>query len=288
MFVFNSETSIKNALNSLLSQTFTNFELIISDNASTDSTPEICKEYLQKDKRIRFFQQKKNMGPWPNAMFVLEQAKFGYFMWAATDDIWQPTFIEKNIAVLESNHNVVGSTSDAIFFGRQIKRSDPNANNNLYKDFIKNMPSSSASYEEKAGYFLRNCLGMNMYSIFRTEKLRKCMVYQPHSYADLTVLLNVLKNGDLHVIDEALLHRSAKGITSHLNILSHRKQKVSLPWIIFPGIPVTCHLAHILGMKIFLKNLSYFLKLNYKSQRGFVLELLRLLKDKVLGTKKFS
>ena len=127
LFVFNSETSIKNALNSLLSQTYTNFELIISDNASTDSTPEICKEYLQKDKRIRFYQQKKNMGPWSNAMFVLEKAKFGYFMWAATDDIWQPTFIEKNIAVLESNHNVVGSTSDAIFFGRQIKRSDPNA-----------------------------------------------------------------------------------------------------------------------------------------------------------------
>lgn len=288
MFVFNSETSIKNALNSLLSQTFTNFELIISDNASTDSTPEICKEYLQKDKRIRYYRQKKNMGPWWNAMFVIEKAKFDYFMWAAADDVWQPSFIEKNVQVLESNQSIVGSTSDAIFFGRQIKKTDPDANFHLYKDFIKNMPSSSASYEEKAGYFLRNCLGMNMYSIFRTEKLRKCMVYQPHSYADLTVLLNVLKNGDLHVIDEALLHRSAKGMTSHLNILSHRKQKVSLPWIIFPGIPVTYHLARILGMKIFLKNLSYFVKLNYTSQRGFVLEFLRLLKDKVLGTKKFS
>lgn len=288
MPVFNSETSIKNALNSLLSQTFSEFELIISDNASTDSTSEICKEYLQKDKRIRYYRQKKNMGPWWNFMFVLDKAKFDYFMWAAADDVWQPTFIEKNVAILESNHNVVGSTSNAIFFGRQIKKSDQNANYHLYDDFIKNMPFHSASYEEKAGYFLRNCLGMNMYSVFRTDKLKKCVVYQPHSYGDLTVLLNVLKYGDLHVIDEILLHRSAKGTTSHINILSHRKQKISLPWIIFPGIPVTCHLARILGLKIFLKNLSYFVKLNYEGQRGFVLEFLRLLKDKVLGTKKFS
>lgn len=285
MPVYNAESSIRTAIDSLLSQTFTDFELIISDNASTDSTPIICEDYMREDNRVRFFRQKNNMGATGNFMFVLEQAKYKYFMWAAADDVWNPHFIEKNVQILELNKNVVGSTSNVEFFGRQIVKSNPDANFTLYRDFIKNMPIN-ASYERRAAYFLRYSLGMNMYSIFRTEELKKCAVYQAHSGADLTIILNVLKYGDLHVIDEVLLRRSAMGTTSRTTIESHIKQKIALPWIIFPYIPVTFRLAKILGFKIFMKNLSYFIKLNYQGERAFVLELLRLSKNRFLDKEK--
>lgn len=285
MPVYNAESTLRTTVDSLLSQTFSDFELIISDNASTDSTSEICKEFMRKDERINYYYQKKNMGPYWNFMFVLKKANNKYFLWAAGDDVFHSQFIEKNIMVLESNENIVGSTSDVEFFGRQIVTSDPNANYTLYKNFIKNMPKND-SYEQKVNYFLRYSLGMNMYSIFRTEILRKCTVYQPHVGGDLTVILKALKYGDLHVIDEVLLHRSAKGTTSRTNIESCISQKISLPWIIFPYIPLTFRLAKIMGIKIFLKNLGYFIKLNYKGERGFILELLRLGKHKFLNERK--
>lgn len=287
MPVYNAESSIRTAIDSLLSQTFTDFELIISDNASTDSTPIICEDYMREDNRVRFFRQKNNMGATGNFMFVLEQAKYKYFMWAAADDVWNPHFIEKNVRVLELNKNVVGSASNVEFFGRQIVKSNPNANLTLYRDFIKNMPIS-VPYEKKAAYFLRYSLGMNMYSIFRTDKLKKCVVYQSHPGSDLTIILNILKYGDLHVIDEVLMRRSAKGTTSRTNIESHIKQKVALPWIIFPYVPVTFRLAKILGFKIFMKNLSYFIKWNYQGERAFVLEFLRLTKHRFIDKKKLS
>src|SRR5438445_8113198 len=111
MPVYNGEQFLHKRIDSLLAQTFQNCELIISDNASTDSTPSICNEYLKKDKRIRYFRQERNMGVIWNFNFVLDQAKSDYFMWAAVDDIISSNYLEKNIEILESDKNVVGSTS---------------------------------------------------------------------------------------------------------------------------------------------------------------------------------
>jgi len=78
--VFNGEKFLRQCLDSLLTQTFANFELIISDNASDDSTSDICNEYSKKFKNFRYFKQKKNMGIKWNFNFVLEQAKCNYFI----------------------------------------------------------------------------------------------------------------------------------------------------------------------------------------------------------------
>ena len=104
MPVCNGEWFIRKALDSLLAQTFTDFELIISDNASTDATPEICKEYAKKYTRIRFIRQPQNMGTAWNFNFVLQQARGEYFMWAACDDMWESTFISDLLKILKSNH----------------------------------------------------------------------------------------------------------------------------------------------------------------------------------------
>lgn len=105
MPVYNGEKYIKEALDSLLSQTYRDFELIISDNASTDSTQSICESYAIKDKRIRYIRQKNNIGPAANFKYVLDQASSEYFMWAAHDDLWEPSFIEKSLSILSTNPN---------------------------------------------------------------------------------------------------------------------------------------------------------------------------------------
>jgi glycosyltransferase involved in cell wall biosynthesis len=92
--VFNGEDSICQALDSLLAQSYSNFEVNISDNASTDRTREICLSYCGKDERIRYHQNPVNLGILPNWRRVLELASGEYFMWAAHDDYWSPNYIE--------------------------------------------------------------------------------------------------------------------------------------------------------------------------------------------------
>ena len=93
MPVYNGELFIREALNSLLNQTFTDFELVISDNASTDGTEMICQEYADKDKRIRYVRQVQNRGATANFQFVLDAAVGKYFMWAAADDLQSSNFL---------------------------------------------------------------------------------------------------------------------------------------------------------------------------------------------------
>lgn len=103
MAVFNGEPFIREALDSLLAQTFTNFELIISDNASTDGTEAICREYAACDARIRYVRQPENRGGLLNFQFVLDEARGEYFMWAAADDMWHREFIRKCLLCFEQD-----------------------------------------------------------------------------------------------------------------------------------------------------------------------------------------
>jgi glycosyltransferase involved in cell wall biosynthesis len=106
MPVYNGAAFIRQALDSLLSQTFIYFELIISDNASTDATETICLEYAKTDARIRYIRQPINIGIIENFRFVLNAASSEYFMWAAADDRRDPFFLKHAITVLESDPNV--------------------------------------------------------------------------------------------------------------------------------------------------------------------------------------
>ena len=103
MPVYNGERYIREALDSLLAQSFTDFELIISDNASEDRTGAICEEYARKDARVRYIRQSKNRGAFANFEFVLELARGEYFMWAAYDDYWAPNFISECVGYLKAH-----------------------------------------------------------------------------------------------------------------------------------------------------------------------------------------
>lgn len=103
MPVFNGADGICRALDSLLTQSFQDFELIISDNASTDLTAEICQEYATRDARIRYVRQPRNIGPFANFDYVLRAAQGELFMWAAHDDKWNPRFIENALSVFDTH-----------------------------------------------------------------------------------------------------------------------------------------------------------------------------------------
>jgi len=105
--VYNGEEFLEEALESLCAQTFEDFELIISDNASTDKTREICEDYASKDRRIRYYRNERNFGAARNYNLVFERATAQYFKWAAHDDTCGKTFLERCIEILDRDASVV-------------------------------------------------------------------------------------------------------------------------------------------------------------------------------------
>lgn len=107
MPVYNGEPFLKQALDSLLAQDYTNFELIISDNASTDGTQEICLDYARRDPRIRYYRNATNVGAYPNFNRVLALSKREYFAWAGHDDLWEPSYLSSLVRLLNDNPKAV-------------------------------------------------------------------------------------------------------------------------------------------------------------------------------------
>ena len=107
MPVFNGEEYLPQALDALLTQTFTDFELVISDNGSTDGTREICQARATRDRRVRYVRYGENRGAAWNFNNAFELARGAYFKWAAADDICLPELVERCVAVLDARPEVV-------------------------------------------------------------------------------------------------------------------------------------------------------------------------------------
>jgi glycosyltransferase involved in cell wall biosynthesis len=107
MPVFNGQKYLREALDSICCQSFSDFELIISDNASTDETGNICKQFEARDSRIKYYRSAVNVGAADNYNRVVELSRGEYFKWAAHDDICEPAYLEKCVSVLDVNPDVV-------------------------------------------------------------------------------------------------------------------------------------------------------------------------------------
>jgi glycosyltransferase involved in cell wall biosynthesis len=105
--VFNRERFVRQSIESLLNQTFRDFYLIISDNASTDNTGKICEEYARKDSRVRYFRNSENIGLSPNFNRVFSLSQSPYFKWSTSDDYWAPTMIERALEIMEADRSIV-------------------------------------------------------------------------------------------------------------------------------------------------------------------------------------
>lgn len=292
MPIYNAESFLRKRLDSLLVQTFTDFELIISDNASTDTTPKICEEYLRKDKRIRYFRQEKNMGVAWNFNFVLQQSKSEYFSWAAADDIILPDFLEKNVNILESKNNVVASISKIQPYELKSDNVHVDTIDSKFRNLIRKLRKSlktmgvysiQGSYEDKVGIYLRKSTCEIIYGVFRTEKLQRSIVNSSFIGNDWATMLNVLKYGDFNVIDEVLMYEFEGGMTAGGIINSARHYNHGILSVIFPWYPLTFWCVKNLGIKIFLKNLDFFIRLNFEGAISLVLDITRLLTHRLMN-----
>lgn len=105
--VYNGEDFLAESLDALLGQTYTDFELIISDNASTDGTADICRQYMKRDARIRYIRQARNIGSAPNHNLVFAQSRGELFKWAASDDLYAPGLLQHCVDALDEDRRIV-------------------------------------------------------------------------------------------------------------------------------------------------------------------------------------
>jgi glycosyltransferase involved in cell wall biosynthesis len=115
--VFNGGEFLAEAVSSLLAQTYANFRLVISDNASNDQTSSICELYRQKDSRILYIRHSLNRGAYWNFAHFLPFVETPYFMWAACDDLWHPDFISLCLKQLISDSDIAVVSSLVVPFG---------------------------------------------------------------------------------------------------------------------------------------------------------------------------
>jgi len=145
--VYNGENYLAAALDSLLTQSFSDFELIVCDNASTDRTTEICRVFGASDERIRYYRNEINLGAAGNYNRTLELARGEYFKWASHDDVCRPQFLEKCITVLDTKPDVVlcHSQSEGIgargevkgFYGKELAFDAPHPAQRLWQVISK-------------------------------------------------------------------------------------------------------------------------------------------------------
>jgi len=292
LFVYNEEEHIKKRLENILSQTYSNFELIVSDNCSNDSTLKICEEFLNKDKRIKIFKHKKNMGSQWNVNFVLEQSTSEYFIWAQADDILNLNFLEENLKILEKNKNFVGSISKVERFGPVIdaaKIDDSDSfKTRLYKKIRKkfiyfNTRSILGVYEKRIREYLKEPDRNNLlFSLFRTRDLKQCIVSETFAGNDFAIVLNILKFGEINVIDQVMMYKYSGGMSGNGMISLMKELEHSLIGLAFPHYPITSWCIVNLGWKIFFKNFDSFIKLNFNAEFALLLDIMRILKNKLI------
>lgn len=202
--VFNGEKYLRVALDSLLAQTFEDFEIIISDNASTDNTQEICEEYAAKDNRIRYERQAINQGAAANYNRTFELARGELFKWAAHDDACLPTFLEKCVNALDKAGKdtvlayTIATTIDAD--GEAIIP-DPYANGDTLR------PSSKFAAARVVHTLRYVSLANATFGVIRSEHLKRTRLIGPFVASDYVLMTELAMLGRFSRLDERLLLR---------------------------------------------------------------------------------
>jgi glycosyltransferase involved in cell wall biosynthesis len=223
MPVYNGARFLRASVESVLAQTFADFELIIADNASTDATEEICREYASKDHRIRYFRNQHNIGASPNFNRVFELSYSDFFRWQAADDLCEPTLVEKCKSVLDADPAVVlcCPRSDVIDeSGTVIERIDD------VLDLRSRRPS-----DRFRGLLAKLTLCNAQYGLMRSEALRKTRLEQSYPGSDIVFLAELTLQGEFVQLDEYLFHRRFHAAAHSSLMTSEEKQRFSNPAI---------------------------------------------------------
>jgi glycosyltransferase involved in cell wall biosynthesis len=202
--IYNAERHIRQALDSLLAQDYDNFELIISDNASTDRTQEICQAYAKRDKRIQYYRNQANMGIGWNFNRVLELSSGEYFIWAAGDDYRDPRYIDSCLRAF-------GTSGDIVLVHSRIEAIDHETDEYILTD--NGFSTIGLSRVEKFKHIARQnsracCL---IYGIFKSKALRKVMPFKKMLSFDALLLAELSLHGEFVTSPETLMFERLGG-----------------------------------------------------------------------------
>ena len=198
MPVFNGEKYLRESIDSILNQTYSDFELIISDNASTDRTKEICQKYARKDNRIRYYRNQKNIGGPRNYNRVFKLSSSEFFKWAAYDDVLAPEFLRKCISVLDQDPSVVGChcltgriDQNGVFLG-------------YYNEGLLGRISSPRAHER-----FRDLIGLYytttpFHGVYRSSSFAKSQLHGSYIGADRNLVAELSLMGRIYQIPECL------------------------------------------------------------------------------------
>jgi glycosyltransferase involved in cell wall biosynthesis len=219
--VYNGEKYLGESIESLLGQSYKDFELIISDNASTDSTADICNHYANQDSRIRYIRQPRNIGLSPNHNFVVDQSRGEFFKWAAADDLYGRDLLQSCVNALDQHPDVVlaHSLTAAIDGDGNITQAykyplvtDSPSAPERFRSF---MFGSSGLFEDPASGnhrlirldnegILRAC---DEYGVIRTKVLRQIAPHDSYHHQDRIVVCELLLHGPFHITTDWMYFR---------------------------------------------------------------------------------
>jgi glycosyltransferase involved in cell wall biosynthesis len=207
--VYNGEAFLASALDALLAQSFRDFEIIISDNASTDQTGEICRAYAAKDSRIRYGVNEQNIGLARNHNRLIELASGEYFMWHAHDDQSTSEYLARCVQVLDHHPEIVlcfAATLDIDEHGSLIEADNPHRR--------RAIAAETLALDAKAPHLrFRDIIKLEHqcepdYGVMRLEVLRETPMHGKYADADRVLLAEMALHGPFHMIREPLfLHR---------------------------------------------------------------------------------
>jgi glycosyltransferase involved in cell wall biosynthesis len=196
--VYNGQKFIAESIEALLGQTYADFELVISDNASTDSTGEICRQYEKRDSRVRYFRQPVNIGLSPNHNFVVYKSRGELFKWAANDDLYARDLVERCVAALDEQPDVVLAHS----WTARIESSGT-----VMSAYEYPLNTSSQSAPERFRSMLFDSGGDDDYGVVRKEVLLRTAMKESYHHADHTIIAELALHGRFYQVPAWLYFR---------------------------------------------------------------------------------
>jgi len=196
--VYNGERYLAESLEALLAQTYTDFELVLSDNASTDGTEAICREFAARDDRIRYVRQPVNIGAGPNHNFVFDVSRGRFFKWASHDDLYAPELVEKCMQALEEHPEMVLAHSWDAFI-------DENGDVIRPVPYILDTANRSASARLKSLLYVSG--GNDCYGVVRRDAFAAVGGHKSYHNADRVFVAALALQGPFYQVPEILYYR---------------------------------------------------------------------------------
>jgi len=217
--VYNGEKYLHLALDSILEQDYTDFELIISDNASEDGTANICRHYAEKDRRVRYHRFETNQGASRNFSRVFELARGEYFKWAAYDDICLQGFFRRCVETLDH------APASVVVVVPRAEMIDENGQGIEPSRPFESSDNRRRWPHQRLAIVVRNIFwAIAQYGLIRSESLRKTRLLEPFVKSDFALIAELALLGEIWELPEVLFQfrrHPETAICPHLRVSDH-------------------------------------------------------------------